>query len=85
MAEEKIEFRKTYFESIPSVIPLCITIFGVLMAAFTFLGQGNVRDLPVQYATSAIYVSIAGIAFSFYVPNFISLDPDLDCRQKDRK
>lgn len=67
MKEEHQNFRRSYFESVPSVIPLGIAIVSLIMAVKTFMGEVDLPDLPVQYATSALFVSLAGLAFSFYV------------------
>ena len=67
MEEDKGDFRKSEFESIPSIVPLAITVGAIIGAIYTFAQEYPANELPIQYATSALFVSVAGISFSFYV------------------
>lgn len=53
------------------------------MAVITFIGQSDVHGLPIQFATSALWISAAGLSFSFYVLFYLILDLDLDFKQED--
>lgn len=82
---EDAEFRTSIFEKVPSVVPLGITLASIAMAVITFIGQSDVSGLPIQFATSALWISAAGLSFSFYVLTLVNLDFDLDFKQEDRQ
>ena len=82
---EDAEFRTSIFEKVPSVVPLGITLASIAMAVITFIGQSDVSGLPIQFATSALWISAAGLSSSFYVLTLVNLDFDLDFKQEDRQ
>ena len=67
MAQNADSFRKSFFESVPAPVPLAITGISIAMAIKTFIAETQVWELPSQYATAALFVSLAGLSFSFYV------------------
>lgn len=84
MSEDN-EFRSSIFEKVPPAIPLGICLASIVMAVVTFIGQSDIYGLPIQYATSALWISAAGLSFSFYVLILYNEDFDLDIEQKDRQ
>ena len=78
-------FRSSLFESVPPIIPLALTIASVVMGFITFMGHSDISGLPIQYASSALWISLAGLSFSFYVTPTFTVDPDLDSQAEDRQ
>ena len=78
-------FRASFFESVPPIVPLAVTFASVVMAFITFIGHADINDIPIQYASSALWISLAGLSFSFYVTQTFTEGPDLDSQQEDRQ
>ena len=83
--EEDTPFRSSYVELVPPAIPLAATVIAVLMGFFTFFKDCDLNELPIQYASAAIWIAVGGLCFSFYVPVGLSLDSDLDFEQENGK
>jgi len=71
MSQQRILFRSSIFESIPSVIPLGASAFFLLAAVASFMRNVATEELPTKYTTTALLVSCAGVSFSFYVKTFL--------------
>jgi len=67
MSQQRVLFRSSVFESVPSVIPLAASIFFLLAAVASFVRNVPTEELPTKYTTTALLVSCAGVSFSFYV------------------
>lgn len=68
MEEKKtVTFRKTIFESIPTVLPITLAVVALAAGAGIMMQPCSDKDLALKYAFSAICVAAAGIIFSFYV------------------
>lgn len=85
MAEPNGTFRRDGIESTPTIIPLGVTVAGIVLALTTFFKDCDVHDLPVNYATTALYIGVSGLAFSFYVCASLTQDLALDPQQGHRQ
>lgn len=67
MSNQRVIFRASIFESIPSIIPLGATVAFLVAAVGVFMQYKEAEELPIQYTTTALLMSFAGVCFSFYV------------------
>jgi hypothetical protein len=71
-------FRSSVFDAMSPIIPQVFAGMALIAGVFISLQETELLDLPLQYSYASLCIALSGIFFSFYVPDWLMVDFDLD-------